>query len=395
MKARNIFTWLLALVLVVVGSLATTSCGPTATVEEEKVFKFAHLDGFSGEAAAWAWMSQTSMEIAVEDIEASGGLVVGGERYKIEIVKYDHAWDPSIAYTLAKKIIYKDGIKYIHVDSDEEVLAILDLTNQEKVILLPICGDLDYIDEAHPYTWLHYPLPLDSMEMMFEYCAEAHPEYHRTIGIYPDSAAGYLDDEDLTEATAHHGWEMLDSVFIPHGAPDFYGTLTPILTKEPDVIELGLTPPGQQAVIIKQARELGYDGIFMFSDTMDVAYLTEMCGIEAIEGSIASPQFVDFPTDTGKRWAERFTARYGSLQGWCAWEYDYFMLLRKAIEKADTFDTEKVNEAMDEVTFDGVFGPTMYKSQDERFLVFKDGVVEIIDGEATDVYLAYPPRMRD
>lgn len=372
-------------------SVAGSSCAP----EAEKVFKFAHLDGFTGESASWAWMSQASMEIAVEDIEASGGLVVGGERYKIEIVKYDHQWDAAIAFTLAKKMIYEDGIKYAHVDTDEQALAINDLTNNEKVILMPIVGSLDLIDAEHPFTWNHYPLASDTQELMFQYCAEAHPEYRRIAAMYLDSASGYLDEESLKMTTAKFGWEIVDIGWVPHGATDFHGILIPLLEKNPDVIEFGLTPPGQQGLIIGQARELGYKGIFMHSDTCEAEeILSPMVGWEALEGCINSPKLLDFPTEIGKSWKERFVARYGYLEAWPAWEYDFFWLMKLAIEKADSFDTEKVNAVMAEVSFDGIFGNTYYKSQEERFLVTKMGVCEIINGEWQQVYVEYPARMK-
>lgn len=392
MKANRFSMVVLALVLVV-GSVLVfgSSCAPQP--EEQKVFRFAHHDGFTGEAATWAWMSQASMEVAVEDIEASGGLVVGGERYKIEIVKYDHQWDAAVAFTLAKKMIYEDGIKYIHTDTDEQALAINDLTNQEKVIHFPIVGSLDLIDEAHPFTWNHYNLASDSMDLMFKYCATAHPEYKRIGAMYLDSASGYLDEESLLMIAPQFGWEIVDIGWVPHGAVDFRGALTTLLAKNPDAIELGLTPAGQQGLIIGQARELGYEGIFMHSDVCEAEeVLAPMVGWDALEGSIVAQKFLEFPTELGKSWAERFSARYGYLESWPALDYDFFMLMKLAIEKADTFDTEKVNAVLDEVRFDGIFGEVYYKSQDERFMVFKMGVCEIIDGEWQQVMIDYPPR---
>ena len=137
----------------------------------------------------------------------------------------------------------------------------IDVCTKNKVILMPIIGSLDAISEKYPYTWNHYPLPSDTIGLMMEYCQKAHPEYRKIAGIYPDSASGYLNDDELRKCAADLGWQVVDVKLIPHGATDFYGILIPLLKKEIHVIELGLTPPGQQGLIIKQARELGYKGV--------------------------------------------------------------------------------------------------------------------------------------
>ena len=70
MRPKKVFLILsILLVTVFFMSLSGDVC-----LAQEKVFKFAHIDAFSGSAAAWGKMLDTSVDIAVDDINAAGGI---------------------------------------------------------------------------------------------------------------------------------------------------------------------------------------------------------------------------------------------------------------------------------------------------------------------------------
>ncbi len=78
--------------------------------------------------------------------------------------------------------------------------------------------------------------------------------------------------------------------------------------------------------------------------------------------------------------------------------YDGMWLLKLAIEKANTFDTEKVAKALETVEFDGIFGPTSFGGKKtfgiNRMINIKIPVAEVVKGAPKDVYSAYPLRSR-
>lgn len=59
------------------------------------------------------------------------------------------------------------------------------------------------------------------------------------------------------------GMELVASQFYELGTTDFYPQLTRVLAENPDLIDVTPTPAAQTGLIVKQAREMGYDGLFV------------------------------------------------------------------------------------------------------------------------------------
>jgi ABC-type branched-subunit amino acid transport system substrate-binding protein len=113
--------------------------------------------------------------------------------------------------------------------------------------------------------------------------------------------------------------------------------------------------------MVKQLRENGYQGIFIFSDTVDKDAMEKAGVVDSVAGGYSAPYWSSFDSEKGKSWMDRYRQRYGSLQMWTGQQYDNLWLLKAAIEKAGTFeDTAKVAEALGEVSLDGIGGKVSY-----------------------------------
>lgn len=364
----------------------------------EKVLKYGNVSSFSGPAAAWGLMVQVSLEIAVEDINRAGGIKVGDDHYKMEIVKYDHAYDPTVGVSVVRKAIYDDGLKYLDVLGGGIIPAINDLCQREQVVVLGTAAGTKWIGPKYFYTWKPYHDLADSLDVILEYATKKHPTYNKIAGMYPDDELGYEIGDKMPKIAEAGGFEVVDTVFSSRDVTDFNPTLTRILAKKPHVIDVGPTPGSQQGYIMKQARDLGFKGIFVCPDTLDIKTVSEIAGMKALEGTLAGPQYVSMPTEIGKTWAERYKKKYGSLQSWTAFNYDRLLLLKAAIEKAGTLDTTKACQAMETVSVDGCMGKAGYGGKSvygiNRVFILNVGVVEIINGKEVQVHQGSARRWR-
>lgn len=397
MKVKKL--WAIILSMLVVGVLTFSVFGCAPEVEKEKVFKIADINAFSGPAAPWGWMLQHSLEMAAEDINELGGIKVGGDYYKVEVPRYDHAYDPSVAVSVTRKAIYNDGIKYAFILGGGNIYAVNDLLQSEKVISFGVALGTGWIGPKYPYTFKPYHDIADSLDVILEYALQKHPDYNRIAIMYPDDDMGRDTAARTVPIAEAGGWEIVDVIYSDRATTDFYPALTGLLAKGVDIIEFGGTPPSQQALIIKQARELGFKGIFTFPDAgMELTTIEPIAGIEALEGSLGGPMYVEMPTAVGKSWQERYVARAGGLYPWTSWSYDAMFLLKAAIEKANTFDADEVMEALETVSFDGTSGTISFGGEDvyglNRAFLLDVYVVEIINGELTQVHHGIARRWR-
>ena len=394
MKVREVFTILLVSVFTVTALLISAAIGCAPKPEEEKVFRVGNVGAFSGPYADWGWMIQPSYEIAVEDINAAGGLTVGGKNYRVELVQYDNQLDPTVSSTIVRKAIFDDGLKYLMVMSTDEAAAVNELCNTEKVVLFAEAPYRDYIGPEWPYSFQTFNEIIEGDEVIMDYLLKEHPEFRSVVVIAPDDVRGHAAADDFEQLVLARGF-TIDIVYTEAGVTDFYSVLTPLLAENPDLISLSASAPVDQGHIIKQARELGFEGLFMHPDTIDTPTIAEIAGMDALEGNLAAPQLVEMPTEVGKRWGELYIEKYGSLVYWTAFTgYDPFMLLMLAIEKADTFDTEQVIEALGTVSFDGASGRVSFEANRysgglPRVIKVPLSVIQIQNGIEVDVYSGY------
>ncbi len=387
MRQKKVFL-ILSVLLVAVLFIAISG---NVSEAKEKVFKFAHISAFSGSAAAWGKMLDISLDIAVGDINAAGGIKVGGESYKVEKTNYDHAYDPSVTVTVTRKALFQDGMKYVCILGGGVIPSVNDLFQTQKVIAWGAAGGDHWIGTKYPYTWKPYHAEADNLDVILEYALKKHPEYKRIALIYVDDEMGYTLGKQNKKIAEDRGLEVVDVLYLSRDATDFYPMLTTLLPKGVDLMDLSVIPGGQLGVVIKQARELGFKGITIHSDTIDTATIAGIAGIEALEGSLGANQYVNMPTDLGKRWAKQYLAKdKGGLQSWSAYSYDFLWLLKTAIEKANTFDTEKVNAVLETVEFDGALGHVRFGGKQfygaNRLMIMPVNVVEVVNGKVVDAY---------
>src|SRR5262249_34371131 len=79
------------------------------------VIKFGISTPLSGPAAPWGIPHKNATELIFDEINAQGGLDVGGKKYKLEVVAYDHKYVIAEGVATVNRLIAKDGVKYISI----------------------------------------------------------------------------------------------------------------------------------------------------------------------------------------------------------------------------------------------------------------------------------------
>ena len=87
--------------------------GAGSASAEDNVLKIGVLGVMSGPAASWGLVNKYCAEATANMDNDKGGVEIGGEKYKIEIVAIDDKNDPKLAVSGAERLTQQDGIKYI------------------------------------------------------------------------------------------------------------------------------------------------------------------------------------------------------------------------------------------------------------------------------------------
>src|SRR5258708_37676644 len=118
-----------------------------------QTLKIGVLATISGAGTAWGIAMQGAAELAAEDVNAKGGLEVGGKKYKIEVVTYDDHYKAADALTAFNRLVFDDGIKYVIGPlGSAPALAVLPVSTENKVITMTMAFTPKALSAEYKYS---------------------------------------------------------------------------------------------------------------------------------------------------------------------------------------------------------------------------------------------------
>jgi branched-chain amino acid transport system substrate-binding protein len=160
---------------------------------------------------------------------------------------------------------------------------------------------------------------------------------------------------------------------------DFTAQLTTVKSMKPDVI----FAPGnytESALIIKQARELGIATPFLGGDTWEAPEFVDV-GKGAVEGAVLSTFFATEVaiTPTSKEFLDAYRKKYQKEPAAVtALGFDGYLVLRSAIEKAQSLEGPKIRDAL--VAIKGFPGAAGNITFDQDRNATKSAVIKVVKG---------------
>src|SRR5262252_2311957 len=371
---RPRFAMLLGLVLCAILVLGVSSSNHVMAADN--VIKFGISTPLSGPAAPWGIPHKQAVELVFDEINEKGGLEVGGKKYKLEVVAYDHKYVIAEGVATVNRLLAKDDVKYLSI----------------------LGGALAYaeglVSPKNPLTFHSFPSPPETTTF-WTWVKEHHPEIKRLATISPNDDTGWWSIKVETQYTEKLGYETVAKEFFERGLTDFNPILLRMLAQNPDIISVNAAPAGSVGLIIKQARELGFKGRFIHIGQVDTSVVSGIAGKPSIEGMWVHG-YVETPLPEAlKSWKERYTKKYGE---WNATSIDFAnpaFAFVAAVKKAQSLDPKKIAEAMHSVEFNNLWGKAHYGGKDyygiSNQIIYAMPFSEVKDGMATMIVQLTPP----
>lgn len=280
-----------------VTSLALALVAGGGALAQQKV-KIGVIAPMTGAAAAWGTAAVEGARIVADNYNKAGGVDIGGKKHQVEIIGYDDRYQTSESVAAFNRLARLDGAKYVIVLSSAATVALREQTKQNKILMFSGAYARDAIDNSNPYLWRIYSTPADFIPGMVRWLKNNSPQSARRVAILdPDDETGWAVAKVAEEQFAKNGYEVVAKELYERAQADFQPLITKILARKPDVIELGVSPPASAAMIVRQARDLGYEGIFFMSGGSGPDQVIKSAGNKATEGLI-SALFAD-PANAG------------------------------------------------------------------------------------------------
>ena len=267
------------LVLVLMGCfLAVGVAGAADTI------KIGLLAPLTGAAAADGLSVQNSVKLAVERVNAEGGLL--GK--KVELVTYDDRGDAKEAVALARKLIEQDKVvAAVGGSYSQPSRAVAPIFQEEKIPFVAAYAVHPDITKAGNYCFRNGFL--GSVEgKSAGFVAVKMLKAKRIALLTSDNDFGKTLAEGFKyymDKYAKGGAKIVSQQVYPMAEKDYKAYLTKIKQENPDLI-LASGYYFQTGPIVKQAREMGIKAHILGEEGADSPKFVEIAGVQAAEGFV-------------------------------------------------------------------------------------------------------------
>jgi len=306
----------------------------------------------TGDYAPWGLPGLYGCQIVADDINAAGGVDIGGYKHKIEIVSYDHAYDIEKAVQGYKKMVSEDDAEMVMMLGGATVGAVMPWGERKDVFTTTLlCSDITPDTEHLVATCESHPLYVVTG---VEWLAKNHPDA-KTAVIVTNNDVEYGLQAAATFQAAFEvaGIEVVDMNLHGFDVTDFAPIVSSVLAKNPDIFCMATsfyTTP-----LMEQLYHQGFKGKII-STTLDyheevIAKTSE----DFVNGTIHQfPAFddpklqesgINFPDPAG--FDKEYLKRHPNDWSAVSWEYPAIMLnWLDGAQMAGSTDSDKVLKAL-------------------------------------------------
>lgn len=339
-------------------------------------FLIGGIGPLTGGAASYGTSVKQGAEIAIEEINAAGGVTVGDKKYALELNFMDDEATAEKAVTAFNALMDKGMNALMGTVTSGAGMGIIDIANEEGILMLTPSGSAAGLTTYPNAFRLCFTDPLQGITM-----ADLAKDlgYNKIAIIYNNSdeySTGMMD-AFVAQVEANGGEIVASESFVTDDV-DFNTQLTAIKATDAQVI---FVPAyyNDAAYITTQAAALGMNIPFLGSDGWD-GVLAQTVDTAALEGAIfLTPFFATDENPVVQNFVTKYNEKFSATPDQFAADgYDSIYVIAKAMETAGSTDSAALISAMTQFQYDGVTGSITFSEDGEpnkgaKFVEIKSG----------------------
>ena len=345
-------------------------------------FRIGVMESLTGPGETYGTVANQAKQMAVDEINAAGG--VNG--HMLELVVEDSKCNAQDAITAYNKLTDVDGVKIILGTScSGAMLGAAPLAEKEGVVMFSGLATNPDIAEAGDYIFRtamsDLQLGIDTGNLLW---ADGVRKL-ATLNEATDYAEGVR--RESVAQFEKRGGEVVAEERYPSDVTDFRSQLTKLFGANPDALHVAAQAEFAGGTIVKQARELGFDGPIYSDVVVAGATALEIAG-DAATGVIAVIADLDPVNNKAQEVLKNFKAKYDyvTLRWYIGSAYDDVYITAECLKKTgDDQDADGFRDCLYDITWSGAIGDR-YSFDDKGEVVgLSNLVVEVLPlDERTD-----------
>ena len=367
----------------------------------------------------YGWDAERAIKLAVDEINAAGGVNVGGTKrpFKVEVID-TRDLEPGVpvseALLAVEKLILEKKADFIVGGPvrSEAALAAMPLLSKYKKISILTTGALSpkYHKTVEKFPEKYKYLFRISGEAVWMVTGEIIPclvdigkrfKSDKLFIMIQDVAHARNGGAIIAKIMGKKGWKILGTEIYPTGATDFSMGLHKAKDKGADVILIWMDMP-ETAILLKQWHDLKvpalpFGSIIAAAEQPGFWKATEGKGEYCLANVVNAGNAPSKATDWTMKFYNAYAKRWGvEPEGYgTSSSYMAVYTLKDAIERAGTLDSDKVVEALKKTDLMGVYGRIKFDPKSNQIIPAvdpKEGAVgTIFQWQAGKRVTVFPP----
>lgn len=344
------------------------SCSKSESSSEE--IKVGFVGPLTGDYANYGTLCKQAVEMAIEEINAKGG--VSGKQ--IKLYAEDSEGDSQKALAATEKLSSSDKVcAIIGPILTGETFSVAERVQQEGLVIITPSASHKDITAIGDYIWR--TTPSDGLQGVVagKYWSQVLG-YKKLAVLYAKNDYSQGLYESMAESFEEEGGEIVATETFMVGDKDFKTQLTKLKNTDAEAIYIP-DYTTEMAQILEQASQLQVNKPFLSGDGFLSEEIYTLAG-QYTDGVVYTASAQVEESNSAKEFKEKYTAKYGvGPDSFATNAYDATYILASVIEKVGT-DRKAIKEGMKEVKdFVGVNGVINFDEQGD--LVAYQGIYEV------------------
>ena len=351
--------------------LLVAACGG----DGEDQFRIGVMESLTGPGETYGNVAVQAKQMAVDEINAAGG--ISGRM--LEIIVEDSKCSAQDSITAYRKLTDANGVKIILGTScSGAMLGAAPRAEEDGVVLFSGLATNPDIAAAGDYI---FRTAMNDLQLGIDTGNVLWADGIRTLATITEST-DYAEGVRRTSVAQFEklGGNVVAAEAYASDITDFRSQLTKLFSQNPDALHIAAQAEASGGTIVKQARELGYEGP-IYSEIVTVGTTALEIAAEAATGLKAIVAELDPANAKGQKVLADFKARYGyvTLPWYIGSAYDDVYITAECLKQTgDDQDADGLRDCLYDITWSGAIGTDYTFDKNGEVVGLANVVVEVL-----------------
>ena len=300
-------------------------------------------------------------QYAVDQVNAAGGLEVGGKKRKVELKILDNRTDTSTMVQQVRSLILTDKAVGLLGSCCQQNIAMQGQADALKTPLVMGALPVDLLPKGKGYAWDSFQALVDGAKGFYALAAQ-QPTNRKVVVVTGNDAPGLGTAQMWSGMGKSAGFQIVVRKAVPNGTVDFSDVIAAARGKSAQILVAAMAPPDCFAMW-KQMKALKYAPKLAIG--IQCAQTPGWSSLGALgNGTLLQMNWTDTSgLPQAKQIVSKFGSKYSNANDLAsvALGIHEATILMNAISKAGSTTADAINRALATGSFNSALGPATFK----------------------------------